>query len=132
MTSTPRTEATPSKDVAAGAGLREATRDLIDTVAFLASVAASGERLDAHDSARVRGVTDAARAALATPEARSPRPEIDVERDDDGKPRRFWWCPAWGTLNATRFHGNGGPDNADCGVVSYYRAAAYAEGGEGG
>jgi hypothetical protein len=35
---------------------------------------------------------------------------------------RLWWCPAWGTLNAIRYHGNENPDDPNCGVVAYYRA----------
>jgi hypothetical protein len=52
---------------ARAAALREVAekvRDLIDTVAFLSSVAASGERLDEHDVARVQNVIGKARAIL--------------------------------------------------------------------
>jgi hypothetical protein len=48
---------------------------------------------------------------------------LDVERDKAGEPMRFWWCPAWGTLNAIRYHGEAGPDDPNCGKVSYYRVA---------
>src|ERR1035437_1016810 len=34
---------------------------------------------------------------------------------------RLWWCPAWGTLNAVRYHGLDGPDDPNCGLVSYLR-----------
>lgn len=35
----------------------------------------------------------------------------------------LWWCPAWSTLNATRYHGNGEPDDPNCGKVAYRRVA---------
>jgi len=44
---------------------------------------------------------------------------IDVEALD-GLPR-LWWCPAWGTLNEVRYHGNDGPDDPNCGKVAYVR-----------
>ena len=37
--------------------------------------------------------------------------------------RRLWWCPAWGTLNERRYHGTDGPDDPNCGKVSYLRPA---------
>jgi hypothetical protein len=48
-------------------GLREHVHDLLAAVAFLRSVVASGEHLNADDEARLREVYESARAALAEP-----------------------------------------------------------------
>ena len=62
-------------------------------------------------------------AALASVPADPPR---DEELDAYGP--LLWWCPAWGTLNAKRYHGNDGPcADTNCGKVAYRRARLASE-----
>ena len=65
----------------------------------------------------------AANAIISVEEAARRAALVDLKAEVEGLPR-LWWCPAWGTLNATRYHGNEGPDDPNCGKVSYFNAAA--------
>ena len=123
-------EATPSKDVAAGAGLRETLTEWQDTATAYseAVIALGGHARAQHESPQqydsesgMACIAPGCIAALATPEARSPRPETPrLTRALHSWLRHKDWCNV-------KTDDPPNTERCKCGL-----AAAYAEGGEGG